>query len=104
MSTNPVINYNPVHNEEENLELYKVYTIFFTGWKTYEIIYVDDGSTDDSFEKIKALRIQGLNCVSEKLWKAAALSCGFKIKRILLLQWTGICRTTPRDTQIYRRT
>lgn len=72
----------PVHNEEENiLELYKsLYNILSLVGKTYEIIYVDDGSTDDSFEKIKSIEDTRVKVVrfQRNYGKAAALSCGFK--------------------------
>ncbi|WP_279385176.1 glycosyltransferase [Methanosarcina barkeri] len=48
----------PVHNEEENiLELYeKLYNTLSLPHlivNTYEIIFIDDGSTDSTFEEIK---------------------------------------------------
>ena len=44
----------PVRNESPNIdELYRDLTEALTRWgKAYEVIVVDDGSTDDSFEKL----------------------------------------------------
>ena len=45
----------PVLNEEANIEpLYKELKSVLK--KKYEIIFIDDGSTDRSFEKMKKLR------------------------------------------------
>ena len=46
----------PIHNEEPNLEaLYRELTEAFSGWgRSYEIIFVDDGSTDESFSDPRA--------------------------------------------------
>ncbi len=48
----------PVYNEEPNLaELHCQLTKALGGWgRTYEIIFVDDGSTDDSFAVLKKLQ------------------------------------------------
>jgi len=75
----------PVHNEEENiLELYeKLYnTLSLPSLieKTYEIIFIDDGSTDSTFEEIKSIKNSKVKVVrfQRNYGKAAALSCGFK--------------------------
>ncbi|MCD6385770.1 glycosyltransferase family 2 protein [Candidatus Sumerlaeota bacterium] len=50
----------PVKNEYDNIEplVREIVSAFEpTGW-SYEIIYVDDGSTDNSFDKIQSLREQ----------------------------------------------
>jgi glycosyltransferase involved in cell wall biosynthesis len=61
----------PVFNEEESLEhFYKALLEAFDklrldnvlpdGGHGYEIIFVDDGSTDGSLELLKSLRVNGL--------------------------------------------
>ena len=47
----------PIYNEEENLkELYKrLFKVLLNLRKTYEMIFVDDGSTDKSFEILNEL-------------------------------------------------
>lgn len=72
----------PVCNEGENIgELYDKLNITLSELgKTYEIIFVDDGSTDDTFEKIKAIKDSVVKIVrfQRNYGKSAALSCGFK--------------------------
>lgn len=75
----------PVHNEEENiLELYeRLYSTLSLPSLieiTYEIIFIDDGSTDGTFEEIKKIKNSKVNVVrfQRNYGKAAALSCGFK--------------------------
>ncbi|WP_424353698.1 glycosyltransferase family 2 protein [Methanosarcina mazei] len=92
----------PVHNEEENiLELYKsLYNILSLVGKTYEIIYVDDGSTDDSFEKIKSIEDTRVKVVrfQRNYGKAAALSCGFKkSKGDIVITMDGDLQDDPKE-------
>ena len=92
----------PVHNEEENiLELYKsLYNILSLVGKTYEIIYVDDGSTDDSFEKIKSIEDARVKVVrfQRNYGKAAALSCGFKkSKGDIVITMDGDLQDDPKE-------
>ena len=49
----------PIHNEEPNLEaLYRELTEAFSGGgRSYEIIFVDDGSTDKSFAILEKLQL-----------------------------------------------
>ena len=49
----------PIHNEEPNLEkLYQELTQAFSGsGRSYEIIFVDDGSTDKSFSVLETLQL-----------------------------------------------
>ena len=72
----------PVYNEGENvIELYNnLYNILSGLEKTYEIIFVDDGSIDDTFEKIKTIPDSRIRVIKfqRNYGKAAALSCGFK--------------------------
>lgn len=73
----------PLLNEEEALEtLHERLTKVLEGMgKAYEIIYVDDGSTDSSPDILKRLYEADTNVVvirfRRNFGKAAALSCGF---------------------------
>ncbi|OEU43588.1 hypothetical protein BGV40_03390 [Methanosarcina sp. Ant1] len=75
----------PVHNEAENIvELYeKLKSTLSILEITYEIIFVDDGSTDDTFKEINAIRDNRIKIVrfQRNYGKAAALSCKFSKSR-----------------------
>lgn len=72
----------PVCNEGENVgELYNQLNVVLSRLgKTYEIIFVDDGSIDDTFKKLRAMEDSKVKIVrfQRNYGKSAALSCGFK--------------------------
>jgi glycosyltransferase involved in cell wall biosynthesis len=74
----------PLLNEDESLrELHaKIADVMKRYKKSYEIIFVDDGSTDQSFSVLKELREKndGIKVIRfrRNFGKAAALSVGFK--------------------------
>lgn len=75
----------PVYNEEENIgELYaKLSDVLHTITENYEIIFVDDGSTDNTFKVFRTLyKHDGFLKVirfRRNFGKTAALSAGFKL-------------------------
>jgi glycosyltransferase involved in cell wall biosynthesis len=77
----------PLYNESESLgELEAAIRRSVTGLgRSYEILFVDDGSTDDSFEVIRALHRErpGIRAVQfrRNYGKAAALAVGFGAAR-----------------------
>ncbi len=77
----------PVFNEEESiLELIaEIHGVMKDSTADYEVIFIDDGSNDDSYDKIRSLadkdsRIIGVR-FRRNYGKAAALSEGFRISR-----------------------
>ncbi len=74
----------PVYNEEQNLEelFLKIETVLNRMNKTYEIIFVDDGSTDKTFDMLKELhqRSKQLKVIRfrRNFGKSAALNAGFE--------------------------
>jgi dolichol-phosphate mannosyltransferase len=77
----------PVFNEEENIEplTRELAEVFAEINRTYEIIFVDDGSTDASPQKIEDLRQQftGIRVIRFKknCGQTAAFDAGFKAAR-----------------------
>ena len=73
----------PVYNEVESLdELLLAVDSAMPSDHDYEIVFVDDGSTDGSFQKLKTLAESrlGIRLFSfrRNLGKSAALTCGFQ--------------------------
>ncbi|MBN1898835.1 MAG: glycosyltransferase family 2 protein [Spirochaetes bacterium] len=76
----------PVYNEEESLnELYKRIKKNVKGKYSYEIIFIDDGSTDNSFRVLLTLKKKDKNIAIIKMkrnfGKSQALDAGFKKAR-----------------------
>ncbi len=72
----------PVYNEEQNLEiLYNEITEAVKRYKNYEIIFVNDGSTDNSLEVLKNLHNKDKNVkivnFRKNFGQSAAISAGF---------------------------
>lgn len=73
----------PLYNEAESLPvLHEWITRVMTAHGyTYEIVFVNDGSSDNSWEVIKHLRAQDEHvrgiCFRRNYGKSAALHCGF---------------------------
>lgn len=70
----------PVYNEEKTIALV-LETIFKIQLPTYEIIVVNDGSTDESLKKIKSVKNKLIKIISHKtnLGKGAAVRSGIKV-------------------------
>ncbi len=73
----------PVYNEDESLHelLASIEAAMMASGETYEIVFVDDGSTDGSFDTLKRLeatddRVRVFS-FRRNLGKSAALLCGF---------------------------
>jgi glycosyltransferase involved in cell wall biosynthesis len=73
----------PVYGSENSLEsLHKSIADFFEGRYTYEVIYVDDRSTDGSWEVLKKIKAESKNTtiirLSRNFGQHGATVCGFK--------------------------
>jgi glycosyltransferase involved in cell wall biosynthesis len=94
----------PIHNEEPNLEaLYRELTEAFSGWgRSYEIIFVDDGSTDKSFAILERLQLADTRLrvirFRRNFGQTAAFSAGFAHARgRLIVTSDGDLQNDPRD-------
>lgn len=70
----------PVHNEEDSLkELHQeILDVIDKDIFNSEIIYINDGSTDNSLEKLKELRKAKIISFRKRFGQTAALDAGFK--------------------------
>ena len=88
----------PLYNEEESLpELFAwIQRVMDGNHFSYEVIFVNDGSTDRSWEVIENLRTQSDKVKGIKFrrnyGKSPALYCGFG-KAMWLSRWMPICKT-----------
>jgi glycosyltransferase involved in cell wall biosynthesis len=92
----------PVYNEMENIpELYnKLADVLDTLGHSYEIIFIDDGSTDGTFNAIKSLQSAYVRVISFKrnFGKSAALACGFSNARgELVITMDGDLQDDPKE-------
>ena len=94
----------PVFNEGENVDpLCHEFTDTLTAWgRPYELIIVDDGSTDDTFERLKQRQIvdRRLRVIRfrRNFGQTAAFSAGFSAARGRLIATSdGDLQNDPRD-------
>jgi len=96
----------PVYNEEENvIKLYQEITKSISLLSlTYEIIFIDDGSTDGTFEKLRTINDKHLRILQfqRNYGKAAALSCGFKeAEGKYIITMDGDLQDDPKEIPIF---
>ncbi|MBN2421648.1 glycosyltransferase family 2 protein [Candidatus Woesearchaeota archaeon] len=94
----------PVYNEKKNIDLLynKLNSVLSKIRKDYEIIFVDDGSTDNSFELIKriAKKDKKVKCISflRNFKKSAAYMAGFNaIKGDIVITMDADLQDDPRE-------
>jgi glycosyltransferase involved in cell wall biosynthesis len=94
----------PVYNEEKNIEpLYrKLSVVLETNGYDYEIIFIDDGSTDSTFRELSKLRAENARIVIIKFrknfGKATALDTAFHYaKGELLITMDGDLQDDPTE-------
>ena len=96
----------PLYNEEESLnELYAWIKRVMNNHKfSYEVIFVDDGSTDKSWQVIEQLQekhneVKGIK-FRRNYGKSPALYFGFNGHKVMSLsQWMPICKIVPMKYQ-----
>ena len=94
----------PVYNEEENLSLLcdKLAAALKKTGKAYEIIFIDDGSSDGTFEMLLDLRNENPNIkvisFSRNFGQTAALTAGIDFsKGDILIPMDGDLQNDPED-------
>ena len=94
----------PVYNEEENIDLlYSEISAAVTGkYPNFEIIFINDGSTDGSFKKLKALNQQDQRAkvinFRKNFGQSTAISAGFEYcKGDIVVTLDGDLQNDPAD-------
>jgi glycosyltransferase involved in cell wall biosynthesis len=94
----------PVFNESLNLRtLHRELTETLSAWgRPYELIFVDDGSTDDSFQMLASLQQDDpatrVVRFRRNFGQTAAFAAGFKLARgAVIVTSDGDCQNDPRD-------
>lgn len=94
----------PVYNEEESIKelLFKIEDVFKRVNKTHEIIFIDDGSTDKTFDILKELPQTSLNLrvirFRRNFGKSAALTAGFEYaKGDFIITMDGDLQDDPQE-------
>ncbi len=85
MKTNMISIIIPVYNEEENVAILyeEIFNVVSGKFKDYEIIYINDGSTDNSLAKLKELnkndnKVKIIN-FRKNFGQSASISAGFEL-------------------------
>ena len=94
----------PIYNEEENLPILyeKLKSVLDKLGKSYEIIFINDGSTDKSWEIIKDFAEKDKNVVGinfrKNFGQTSAMSAGFEIaKGDVIITMDGDLQNDPED-------
>lgn len=101
----------PLYNEDESLpELYDwIERVMVANNFSFEVIFVNDGSTDRSWEVINELSVRSEHVKGIKFrrnyGKSPALYCGFKEQDKVMSssQWMPTCKTLPMRFPNYTR-
>lgn len=102
-TTNPDISVVvPLYNEQESLPelLAWIRRVMEAGGYSFEVIFIDDGSSDNSWNIVRSLRrndpnVRGIR-FRRNYGKSAALYCGFEPHGgTWSSRWTQTCRTRP---------
>ena len=90
----------PVHNEEYNVGAVHTELLHVLRSLPYrfEIIYIDDGSTDGTLQALRALEQVVIIRLNRNYGQATALDAGFKAAQgDMIVSMDGDCQNDPRD-------
>mgnify|MGYP002266756983 CR=1 FL=1 len=97
----------PLFNEEENLARLhsEIFQVCRDNNYIFEIIFVDDGSTDETFERSKALSPLKIIRLRKNFGQTAAFDAGIKSARYnYIITMDGDCQNDPNDIPLLIRT
>lgn len=100
----------PLYNEAESLPVLHdwIERVMQENHYTYEILFINDGSSDDSWQVIQALREKNANvhgiCFRRNYGKSAALYCGFAaVKGDIVITMDADLQDSPDEIpELYR--
>ncbi len=90
----------PVYNEEKNISILHSQIKEAINKYNHEIIFVDDGSTDNTFNNLNKINDKTLKIIKlrKNFGQTAALSAGFReAKGEIIVQMDGDLQNDPRD-------
>ena len=90
----------PIYNEEENIiQLNKEIKLVMDNIsKNYEIIYINDGSSDNSLNELQKLKNVIIVNLNKNYGQATALDAGFKISQgKIVISMDGDLQNDPKD-------
>lgn len=91
----------PVMDEQDNVtELYNQLKPVLSKTGEYEILFIDDGSRDETAKRIKEIKDKNVRLIQfqRNFGKAAALSCGFKeSKGDMIITMDGDLQDDPKE-------
>ena len=103
INNKPKIKYSvvvPVYNEEGNVEELnsEIKAVMNSLKQTYEIIYINDGSTDKTLKELKSLKKIKVVDMNRNYGQATALDAGFKLaKGEIIVSMDGDLQNDPKD-------
>jgi len=89
----------PIYNEEGNIsQLDKEIRAVMNKIGSYEVIYINDGSTDNTFEELKSLKKVKIINLSRNYGQATALDAGFRaVSGKIVISMDGDLQNDPKD-------
>ena len=90
----------PVHNEEKNVTILhkKLLSVMNSLNKSYEIIFIDDGSSDKTYKELLQLNKIKIIKFRKKFGQSAAMNAGFKLaKGSSIISMDGDLQNDPAD-------
>jgi glycosyltransferase involved in cell wall biosynthesis len=90
----------PIYNEKKNVPLLydKIFKVLKSITKDFEIIFIDDGSTDGSYEEMKKLRDLTIIKFRKNFGQSAAMDAGFhNANGKIIISMDGDLQNDPSD-------
>ena len=90
----------PVYNEQGNVEILnkEIKDVMLKLGKNFEVIYINDGSTDNTINELKSLKRVKIIDLNRNYGQSTALDAGFKIAEgEIIISMDGDLQNDPKD-------